>query len=43
MDKLKVVIMPEKTATVSMAHCGKYSEQLCGLKECSWNGAARDD
>lgn len=36
MEKLKVVVVPEKVFVRSMAGCGKNIEELCGSKPCGW-------
>ena len=43
MKKLKVVIVPETVAYNSMGGCGKNHPQLCGAKQCSFNGTSRED
>ena len=43
MKKLQVIVVDEANAVMGMAHCGRFSEQLCGIKACSFNGTARDD
>lgn len=43
MDKLNIIIVKEATVTPTMGGCGKHNEQLCGLKQCSFNGTSRDD
>lgn len=45
MEKLNIIVVPEKVFEVEAmaAHCGKFNEQLCGMKQCSFNGTAKDD
>lgn len=43
MNKLNIVIVSEKIVTQNMAGCGRNQPQLCGLKECSFNGTSRDN
>lgn len=43
MKKLKVTVVSEEAAIRSMAGCGRNNSQLCGSKECSFNGTSRDD
>ena len=40
MDKLKIIIVPESCVVEGMAGCGKNNSQLCGSRDCSFNGGA---
>lgn len=40
MDKLKITIVSESCTVEGMAGCGKNNSQLCGARDCSFNGGA---
>lgn len=43
MDKLKITVVSEEAIMESMEGCGKNHPQLCGAKQCSFNGTSRED
>lgn len=40
MDRLKITIVSESCTVEGMAGCGKNNSQLCGSRDCSFNGGA---
>ena len=42
MNKLNIIIVSERTMTQNMAGCGKYHQQLCGARECSFAGNVKE-
>ncbi len=40
MDKLKITVVSESCVVENMAGCGKNNSQLCGSRDCSFNGGA---
>ena len=43
MKKLKITVVSEQAAVRNMAGCGKNHPQLCGAKDCSFNGVSREN
>lgn len=43
MNKLNIIVVSEKIVTQNMGGCGRNMPQLCGSKDCSFNGTSRDN
>ena len=43
MKKLKVVVISEKVIMANMAGCGRNHPQVCGARDCSFNGGSREN
>ena len=43
MNKLNVIIVSERTMIQNMGGCGKNHPQLCGARDCSYNGGSREN
>lgn len=40
MDKLKVTVVSEDCAVEHMEGCGRNNDELCGARNCAFNGGA---
>lgn len=43
MNKLNIIVVSERIVTQNMGGCGRNNPQMCGARDCSYNGGSREN